>query len=293
MDSKLGVDVGGSAIKWVVLDQDDTPVDQGSIPTPNSPSEVVEVIAALAVGVDRIGIAMPGHVDRAAGCVLFVPVLLGDWNGFGLVETVRDRTGVHDVVLVNDARAFGLAELRVGACRGLDDALFVVLGTGVGGAIAHRGHIMVGARDNVGDIGHLTVDPAGPPCRCGNRGCVEAYVGSRALLAAHAESGDTVDSVPALAAAASAGNASAAHVFRTAGQALGRGLGDALAVFGQRTVVIGGGVAPALPLMLSEILNEIARRHALLGPCTVTAARLGPHAGAVGAALWTLEGEIS
>jgi glucokinase len=292
MGLMLGVDVGGSLLKWVLLRPDGTVTDQGCVPTPDGPAAVVDTIASVyRAGGDRVGVAMPGHVDRASGSVLFVPALTGNWHGFPLGAAVRDRTGTEEVTVVNDARAFGLAELRLGAGRGRTDVLFVVLGTGVGGAIAHRGRILVGPRDNLGDIGHVTVDPAGPPCACGGTGCIEAFAGARALVAASQRAGGPGTSAQDVAAAAHAGHPAAIAAFNQAGRALGRGLGTALAAFGLDTVVIGGGMAAALPLLRPAIEAELAARPTdLLGPCTVTPAQLGPYAGATGAALWITEG---
>jgi glucokinase len=297
MGLTLGVDVGGSVLKWVLLKPDHTLVDQGHVPTPEGPAAVVDTIASvhravverIGADVERIGVAMPGHVDRAAGSVLFVPALTGGWPGFPLGPAVRDRTGV-EVGVVNDARAFGLAELRLGAGRGRTDVLFVVLGTGVGGAIAHRGRILVGPRDNLGDIGHMTIDPAGPPCPCGGVGCLEMFAGARALVAASRRSGGPDTSAQDVATAAHAGDPAAVAAFDAAGHALGRGLGAVLAAFGLDTVIVGGGVAAALPLLRPAVEAELTRLIALLGKCTVAPAHLGPHAGAAGAALWTAEG---
>ncbi len=288
----LGVDVGGSTTKWVLLGPDDSVVERGRAPTSRlGPKSVVEAIASFArPGVERVGTALPGHVDRASGQVLFVPNLAGDWPGFPFTRAVTERTGVRATAVVNDAIAFGLAELRLGART--SDAVFVTLGTGVGGAVANAGRILVGRRDNLGQIGHLTVDPDGPACPCGSRGCAEAFAGASAMVAAFTSAGGRNGATAqAVAEAARAGDPVAAAVFGAAGRALGIALGDALAVFAADTVVIGGGLAAALPLLRPGIEAELARRRDLLGPCTVTPARLGPYAGAIGAALWAREGQ--
>nr|WP_240929279.1 ROK family protein [Streptomyces coryli] len=375
----LGVDVGGSAVKWTLLEENGERAAEGSLPTPRTgPEAVVDAIGGLVVPeVQRIGVALPGHVDRARGTVLYVPALHGAaWPGYGLADRLATRTGVPRVTVVNDALSFGLAELRLGAAAGRQECLFVVLGTGVGGAVALGGRMLVGGRDSLGQIGHLTVDPEGPRCVCGNLGCVEAYAGARGLVAAYrrasaparvedgadeaartadgaAETTQTADgaaevaqtadgpaevaqtpdgpAAPAadasraapdgpgarlprsdpsradahrpqtpaprdltardVAAAARAGDPAALAAFGSAGRALGRGLGDGLAVFGQQRVVVGGGLAGALPLLRPWVERELARRHELLGPCTVEPAALGPIAGAVGAALWAREAE--
>jgi glucokinase len=287
----LGVDVGGSATKWVLLGPDDTVVERGRAPTSRlGPKAVAEAVASFArPGVERVGTALPGHVDRASGRVLFVPNLAGEWSGFPLTEALAERTGVPATAVVNDAIAFGLAELRLGSRT--SDAVFVTLGTGVGGAVANSGRVLTGRYGNLGQIGHLTVDPNGPACPCGNRGCAEAFAGAPALVAAFTSAGGRNGATAReVAEAARAGDPVAGAVFGAAGHALGIALGDALAVFAVDTVVIGGGLAAALPLLRPGIEAELARRRDLLGPCTVTPARLGPYAGAIGAALWAREG---
>lgn len=296
MGLSMGVDIGAGSMKWVLLGPDGDVADRGTAPTPRGgPDTVVDAVVALTPQrAARVGVALPGHVDRASGRALFMPNLAGDWAGFPFTRRLGERTAATATV-VNDALAFGLAELRLGAGSG--DTVFAVLGTGVGGAVAVSGHILTGSRDNLGQIGHLTVDPAGPPCPCGNRGCLEAYAGAAALVAGYTRAAGGVawfangePTAREVAAAAEAGDPTAAKVFRDAGRALGIALGDALAVFAASAAVIGGGVAAALPLLLPGIEAELAKRRALLGHCTVRPSRIGPHSGAIGAALWTQEG---
>jgi len=273
----LGVDVGGTATKWVVLDGTGDVRHEGSVPTPTGgPEAVLELIGALCRQYEKIsgvGVGVPGNVDVETGRLRFVPNVAGDWAGFPLAERVAAATGRPSTV-VNDARAFALAELRHGAARGWSSALFVVLGTGVGGAIAIDGRVLRNATDSAGEIGHLTVEPAGRPCGCGHRGCLETLASGPAL-----GGGATAE-------AALAGDEHAAHRVRVAGWALGTAIGSALALLGLRTVVIGGGVAAALPLLRPDIEAELAGRTALLGECEVREAALGVRAGAIGAALW-------
>ncbi|MEV0202275.1 ROK family protein, partial [Nonomuraea sp. NPDC050691] len=180
---RLGVDVGGTDTKWVLLDGD-TVAAAGTVPTPSGPDETMTFVAALAgPSVEGIGIALPGHVDRETGTALFMPNPPGDWDGYPAGPRLSALSG-KPVAVVNDARAFAQAELRLGAARGLPDALFAVLGTGVGGAVALRGAILVGPRDNLGEVGHVTVDPWGAPCCCGNRGCVETFAGGPGIVRA-------------------------------------------------------------------------------------------------------------
>ncbi|MFC4008900.1 ROK family protein [Nonomuraea purpurea] len=279
MTRLLGIDVGGTYTKWVVVDGDAV-AGSGTVPTPPGPEETVRLVASLAEDAGSIGIGLPGHVDRESGTALFVPNPPGDWDGYPVGARLRALAGV-PVAVVNDARAFALAELELGAARGLADVLFAVLGTGVGGAVALRGAVLVGPRDNLGEIGHVTVDPWGPACCCGNRGCVETFAAGPGIVRAFG-SGTAAQ----VAEAARAGDGRAARAFERAGWALGVGLGDAAAFFGVGSAVVGGGVSGALDLMRLALDAELARRRPMTGDITVLPAVLGPMAGAIGAALY-------
>ncbi|MEV6159711.1 ROK family protein [Nonomuraea sp. NPDC052129] len=278
--TRLGIDVGGTYTKWVLLDGE-TVVGEGTVPTPPDPDETMTFVASLAARrVESIGIGLPGHVDRDTGTALFVPNPPGDWDGYPVGSRLGALTGV-PVTVVNDARAFGLAELLLGAARGLPDVLFAVLGTGVGGAVALRGGILVGPRDNLGEIGHVTVSPWGSVCCCGNRGCVETFAGGPGIVRAFGSG-----SPKEIAEAARTGDGRALGVLSRAGWALGIALGDAAAFFGVGTVVVGGGISGALDLMRSALDKELERRRPLIGEIAVIPAVLGPMAGAIGAALY-------
>ncbi|MEU6712162.1 ROK family protein [Nonomuraea sp. NPDC046802] len=279
MTRLLGIDVGGTYTKWVVV-EGDAVADSGTVPTPPGPEETVRLVASLAEDTGSIGIGLPGHVDRESGTALFVPNPPGDWDGYPVGARLRALAGM-PVAVVNDARAFALAELELGAARGLADVLFAVLGTGVGGAVALRGAVLVGPRDNLGEIGHVTAAPWGPACCCGNRGCVETFAGGPGIVRAFG-SGTAAE----VAEAARAGDGRAARAFERAGWALGVGLGDAAAFFGVGSVVVGGGVSGALDLMRLALDAELARRRPMTGDITVLPAVLGPMAGAIGAALY-------
>ncbi|MFG6201879.1 ROK family protein [Nonomuraea sp. JJY05] len=281
----LGIDVGGTYTKWVTL-EGDAVSGSGTVPTPPGPDETVKLAASLAPHAESIGIGLPGHVDRDTGTALFVPNPPGDWDGYPVGTRLRALTGV-PVRVVNDARAFARAELALGAARGLADVLFAVLGTGVGGAVALRGAVLVGPRDNLGEIGHVTVSPWGPLCCCGNRGCVETFAGGPGIVRAHGlGTAGTKATAAEVAEAARAGDERAVQVFEQAGWALGVALGDAAAFFGVGSAVVGGGVSGALDLMRSTLHTELARRRPLIGEVTVLPAVLGPMAGAIGAALY-------
>ena len=156
---------------------------------------------------------MPGLFDAERGVATFLPNLPGDWEKVQLTARVADALGA-PAALINDARAFALAESALGAARGCDTAVFVAVGTGVGGGITVGGRLHEGRAGRAGEIGHLTIAEKGPPCTCGNRGCLEAFV--REALGARR--------------------------LRRAGQLLGIGVANAIVLLAPDRVVIGGGV---------------------------------------------------
>ena len=125
-------------------------------------------------GVVSAGVGVPGLYDPEAGTTRFLVNVPGAWAGRPVAGPVAARLGV-PAFLINDARAFGLAELRLGAGRGAGSMVGLTLGTGVGGVIAVDGRVHQGHDGTAGEVGHQTIDPDGPPCGCGNHGCLEAF----------------------------------------------------------------------------------------------------------------------
>lgn len=299
----LGCDVGGTAIKWVVL-EDERVAAHGERPTPlTGEADVVAAMAEIcaAAGVfDGVGVGMPGVVDPARGVVALLPNLVGAWSGYDLTAELKRICG-RPAVLANDARCFALAEWRLGAGRGRRDALFVTLGTGVGGAVVVGGVLQGGHAGHAGELGHQTVDPHGPRCGCGARGCVEVYASGPAIAAAavhgvlqglpttlrvSAGPGVSAITTPHVVAAARAGDALAAEVLERAATALGRGLASASVVLEPETVVIGGGLSAAVELMAPTVRRVLAEQLKLFPPPKLVPAALGRLGGAIGAALW-------
>jgi glucokinase len=304
--SALGVDIGGTNIKWVHR-ADAAIVARGTLPTPAAgPAQVAAAIAEIAGtrAVEAIGVALPGHLSPDLRSTTTIPNLDGEWQGFPLADTLEHATA-KPILLMNDARAFASAELAVGSARGHSDVVFMTMGTGIGGAIALGGTVLRGPGDRIGEIGHMTAAPGGALCGCGARGCLESVSGGRALVASWSRaltSRGTANGTPAatpnvtaiqgrsatpedLVRAARSGDATAQEILDTAATAVGTVLGSVLAQLGLSTVVVGGGVAPAFEVMRPAVELALRDRRRLIGPVTLLAAALGPYAGAMGAAL--------
>ena len=184
--------------------------------------------------------------------------------------------------LINDARAFGLAELRLGAARGADSMIGLTLGTGIGGVIAIDGRVHLGHDGTGGELGHQTLEPDGPPCGCGNRGCLEAFARADRIAAACG----TATAEEAMA-AARAGDPAAVAGLVIVGRYLGIGIANMIVVVNPDVVVIGGGIAAAFDLLHGPIEAELRERvyTTALDRVRVVPAELGTWAGAIGAAL--------
>ncbi|HEU0114425.1 MAG TPA: ROK family protein, partial [Thermomicrobiales bacterium] len=272
----IGVDVGGTNLRAAAVDLAGDIACRHEVRTPAKagPEAVVDALLALAdeaaaeagLAADApLGIAIPGPLDPATGIVAFTPNLK-DWRDFPLGAALRQRTR-RPFRLANDGNCAAVGEARFGAGRGVDDLIYLALGTGVGGGVIAGGRLIEGAAGFGGEVGHVVVALDGPRCTCGSVGCLEAFVGGWAIardatLVATTDDGQTLArlaggrplSARIVAEAARAGDPAAAAILRRAGRALGAAMGAFANIFNPRLFVIGGGVGA-----LGEALLEPAR----------------------------------
>ncbi len=293
----LGLDLGATNLKWTVLEHDSREwaiETREQVPTrlvadPDLvPGSVVGQLAEVATDANKawgplatVGIGVPGLYDPAAGTTRFLVNIPGDWADRPVAGPVGAALGL-PVVLINDARAFGLAELRLGAGRGASSMIGLTLGTGVGGVIAVDGRVHQGHDGTAGEIGHQTIEPDGPWCGCGNRGCLEAFARADQIVAVCGTA--TVEEAIA---AARAGDARAIDGLAQIARYLGIGIANMIVVISPDRVVIGGGIAAAGDLLLGPIRDELRRRvrTTSLEAVEIVTAELGTWAGAIGAAI--------
>lgn len=289
----LGIDLGVTNLKWAAVERDGDDwrtVDQGQQPT--LAGEGVDAVigrvgeigrAGLArwPGIASVGIGIPGLYDPVTGSARFLVNMPREWSGRAVAGPVEAVLGV-PVSLINDARAFGVAELRLGAGRGAASLVGLTLGTGVGGVIAIDGRVHLGHDGTAGEVGHQTIDPDGPMCGCGNRGCLEAFTRADRIAAACG-----TDTAEAAVAAGRAGDRRALAGLAEIGRYLGIGIANMVVVLSPDRVVIGGGIAAAGDLLLEPIRAELRRRvqTTSLDEVEVVGAELGTWAGAIGAAI--------
>ncbi|MFI7413267.1 ROK family protein [Streptomyces sp. NPDC049627] len=218
--------------------------------------ELLAAAGELGVPVLGLGIAVSGDVDRGAGIVRYSPFL--EWRDVPLAELAATITGL-PVTVDNDVRALTVAEQWFGAGVGLSDFAVVTVGAGIGCGLVVHGRVVAGAHGVAGEIGHVTVDPAGPPCHCGNRGCVEAIAGDAAILrrireTTGVEVTDTADAV----ALAHRGVAGAREAYARAGEAIGRGIATVANLLGPERVIISGEGLAAYDLFAEQIRDALA-----------------------------------
>ncbi len=194
MSLHLGLDLGGTNLKWAVIERGAAArvVKTGRVPTDTQDGEksvlrqmigVATGVAGEFKGITSIGVGMPGVLDPVAGITRFLPNVPGRWAGVPVTTEVA-RAARLPTLLINDARAFALAEHGLGAGRGATSMLGVTLGTGVGGGLVLDGRLYLGYEGTAGEFGHQTILPDGPLCNCGNHGCLEAVAKAEAIASA-------------------------------------------------------------------------------------------------------------
>ena len=293
----LGLDLGATNLKWAIIERDGnvwSTLARDQVPTrivadpERVPDAVVAQLGEVALDacttwgpITSIGVGVPGLYDPQTGRTRFLVNVPGPWAGHPVAAPIVAAVGV-PTHLINDARAFGLAELRLGAGRGARSMIGLTLGTGVGGVIAIDGRIVQGHDGTAGEIGHQTIDPDGPSCGCGNHGCLEAFARADRIAAACA-----APSVEAAVARARAGDAAALAGLAAVARALGIGIANVITLVTPDRVVIGGGVAASADVLLDGVRAELRQRvhTTALDEVDVVVAELGTWAGAIGAAV--------
>src|SRR5215218_5244684 len=308
----IGIDLGGTNLKLALIDGENRIAARMTVPTGGAEGHdavierMIDGVKALraenaAIRVTGIGIGVPGEVDMETGVTGDLPNLPGRWRAVPVGPAIADATGLR-VGMINDAKAFALAEYRLGAAAGADTALCVTVGTGIGGAVIAHGQLLYGLGAMAGEIGHLILQPEGPRCTCGNLGCAETLANGPAIVGeavrrvvqgfttslSSMSQGDLDAITPELVArAADEGDLVAMDVIDRAGGWLGITLAGAIALLAPEVVVIGGGVAPAGGRYF-RAAEEVARSHTGVIDITRVSFRpasLGYEAGVIGAAL--------
>jgi fructokinase len=290
--ASIGIDLGGTKIEGVALDAAHAPLHRVRVPTERERGyehivgRVAEVVAALrphAPDARTVGIGTPGSLSARDGTLKNSNTTC--LNGRPLHADLEARLRM-PVRLENDANCFALAEARDGAGRGHEMVFGVILGTGVGGGLVMGGRVWTGPQHIAGEWGHHAIDAAGPPCYCGQRGCVETMLSGPALEAAYrAQTG--LDCQASEIAGRAASEAAAATVMDRYLDRFGRALANLISILDPDVVVLGGGLSN-LDVLYTRGRDAVARyvfNDELTTP--IVRNRLGDAAGVLGAALLT------
>ena len=292
----VGLDVGGTMIKAVLVGADGQPLltDQRPTHADLGAGQVVDGIVSYARefsqicaersgrAIDALGLAVPGTVNDEAGVAAYSANI--GWRDLPLRDIVANSVGVA-VALTHDVRAGALAEARLGAARGYRRSLFVPLGTGVAAALVIDGVPYHGGHWSGGELGHVVVRPQGRACRCGSQGCLETVSSAAAIARSYVAVGGSAISAEEIAALAAAGDTAAAGVWGDAVDALATGLLMCLALIDPDVIVVGGGLAAAGETLLAPLRRALAAQASYHVVPPIVPAALGALAGAVGAAL--------
>jgi glucokinase len=287
----IGLDIGGTTTHGVRCDDDLVVRAAATVATPARSggaamlARAAELVAHLAADgpVDGLGIAAAGMLDPRTGRIVRASDSFRDWEGTPVAAALGELAGL-SAVADNDVNCFLIGEVAAGALRGVDDAVGITLGTGVGGALWSGGRILHGRDGGAGELGHQP-GYGDEPCSCGRRGHLEALASGRSLVRRYQERGGTAGSALEVAAAARAGDERAMGVFGDAAHGIGLAIVQVTGLLSADRVVIGGGVAGAWDLLAPGVHEVIGHFPPLFGPPPdVRTTALGDAAVAIGAA---------
>jgi glucokinase len=281
----IGVDLGGTNLRIAAVDTDGNLLEKITLGTQVSKGREF-VVTAMCDAIRSletrysgrgplcgVGIGIPGIIDKRTGMLRESPNLPG-WHDYPVRDDISERLGT-EVILENDANAAGFGENWLGAGKGYDEMCIITLGTGVGGGLVLRGGVWLGMNGMAGEVGHVTVDPHGHPCGCGNIGCVEQYASATAIMRMAREEirsgnapeiaklavGQNVEfSARAVFNLALQGDPAARKVYDRVGWALGILIGDLVNILNLRMYVIGGGVSNGWSAFAPAMFAELRKR---------------------------------
>jgi len=310
----LGVDLGGTKLEVARVDGDGRIRDSLRMATDvdGGPAAVEADMARMSRALwekadsppEGIGVGVPGQIDGKLGLVRFLPNL--GWNNVPLREDLERLLSIPAVV-TNDVRAIAWGEHLHGAGRGIDDLVCLYVGTGIGGGIVSGGRLLEGCTTTAGELGHITIDLNGPPCTCGNRGCLEALAGGWAIarqardmvsndpLAGErilALAGGSMDGISAatVAKAAASGDHLSLSLLENVSRALIAGCVSLVNAFNPCRLILGGGVIDGVPDLIDKVRIGVKRSAlpASTANLEVVPGFLGANAGPIGAACLAL-----
>ncbi len=304
----IGLDLGGTFVKYVLVDSSGNCLTHGKLPSLAHVSagavtdQVVKAaFRALAfarengIPVQGIGIGTPGIVDETQRIVVGAAENIREWDNIPLADRMEEEVSLPTLV-GNDANLMGLGETRFGAARGCSHVVFLTIGTGISGAVVIDHQLFNGFANHGTELGHIPLMADGEPCACGSVGCLETYASATALVRYYQTALEQTTGKTALEAGTIdgeeivrrylQGETLAVQCMETHFSLLGRGIAGLINIFSSQRIVIGGGLAEAGPFYIRQVA-QVARQHAMpdcLLNTSFVAAALGNRAGCIGAA---------
>lgn len=301
----IGVDLGGTKISTALSTMDGEILSNQVVATNAVEGEeavlgriistIEKVLSDGNVTIDNvqaIGIGSPGPLNAKEGIIITTPNL--PFKNYNVVQPLRDKFSI-PVYLDNDANVAAIGEFMFGAGKGKETIVYFTVSTGVGGGAILDGNIFRGNTSNALEIGHITVNPNGPRCNCGNIGCLEAMSSGTAIGKRGREAVSTnvetslrnyneITSFEVFTEAA-AGDAVAKDIIDEALTYLGIGVANAISIFDPQMIIIGGGVSKAGDIVFDKVREVVNKRcfKSMAQACEILPAGLGADAGVVGA----------
>lgn len=301
----IGVDLGGTKISTALSTVEGDVISNFVVPTKSIEGEeavlnrvigtvesVLEEGKVAIEDVEAIGIGSPGPLDAAKGVIITTPNL--PFKNYNLVQLLKDKFNV-PVYLDNDANVAAIGEYMFGAGKGKKNIVYFTVSTGVGGGAVLEGNIYRGNTSNALEIGHITVNPDGPRCNCGNVGCLEAVSSGTAIgkrgkeaVATNVETSlkkyENVTSFEVFKEAEN-GDEVSIEIIDNALNYLGIGVANSIVIFDPEMVIIGGGVSKAGNIVFDKVKSVVKKRcfKAMSESCEIVPAGLGTDAGVIGA----------
>ncbi len=294
-----GIDLGGTFIKFGLIDEAGRVIYKSSVPTPKGRRAILEEFVLVSELLRRmaeerrtrlraVGVGSPGIVSVTTGKIIGRSPNIPGWQGAEVAKTLSRATGLR-VIVDNDANTMAAAEHRYGSGRGFDSGLYITVGTGIGSGIVLDDRIWRGARFAGAELGHTIIQKDGKLCKCGKRGCVEALAATGAFIEYYGRKIPEQVGIKYIFDRAKEGDLKARRAILAAADFLSCGIGSALELLNPEVVVIGGGISAGGALYLQAVRQGIKKyaTAACRKKITIRAAKLGNDAGLIGAAMLT------
>jgi glucokinase len=303
----LALDIGGTKLAAAVVDDTGRILGRGRVPSPTGtdPEALYQALITCAAAALRGSDTHPGHLAgigvAAAGPMAWPagdvsPLNMPAWRDFPLRKRLAEEFAAERVLVHNDAVGLAVGEHWKGAGQGSRNLLGITVSTGIGGGLILDGHLYHGTSGNAGHFGHIVVEPDGPPCACGGRGCTEAIASGpntvrHALAAGWRPAPGVTAAGVALAAAATAGDPVATHHLARAGHAVGVAIASSANLLDLQVAAVVGGFSQSGPLFWQPLQQAFATHAGFryAAACRIVPGQLGHDAGLLGAAAFVLE----